>query len=152
VSSAPVIIVVLAAEQEYRCRYTYPGRAANAPWRIPYWYVDAGAAIMLLLLSAANEGLGAALFGLPGEADELKTLLRISSDVQFVAMVAVGHPDVDPREARTTAALKANRVLLRERIHVNRWAGVAVGRQGEERTAGDLSDPSGLWAPREEST
>ena len=32
-------------------------------WPVPYWFVDAGAALMLLLLAAIDEGLGAGRVG-----------------------------------------------------------------------------------------
>ena len=74
ISRAPVHVVVLAREEDYHERYRKPDKLHDGDeivWPVPYWYVDAGAALMLLLLAAIDEGLAAGVFGLarrPGRA------------------------------------------------------------------------------------
>ncbi|MEX2587715.1 MAG: nitroreductase family protein, partial [Actinomycetota bacterium] len=67
-SSAPVHVVCCVSEEVYRRRYEEPDKrkpaAAARTWPVPYWYVDGGCALMLLLLAAVDEGLGAGLLDL----------------------------------------------------------------------------------------
>ena len=61
-------------------------------WRVPWWWVDAGKSMMLLLLAAIDEGLGAGLFGLVGDDnDRLRELLGMPDDLEIVGVVTVGH-------------------------------------------------------------
>ena len=57
---APVLIVVGVREDDYHDRYRKPDKLSNGveiEWPIPYWHFDAGAAAMLILLAAIDEGL-----------------------------------------------------------------------------------------------
>jgi FMN reductase [NAD(P)H] len=63
---APVLIVVGVREDDYHDRYRKPdklGDGAEFEWPFPYWHFDAGAAAMLILLAAIDEGYAAGLFG-----------------------------------------------------------------------------------------
>ena len=60
-SVAPAHIVVCTREQDYHDRYNEPDKLAvtggvEIEWPAPFWFVDAGAAMMLLLLAAIDEG------------------------------------------------------------------------------------------------
>ncbi len=73
---APVHVVVGMREESYHERYRKPDKlledGSEIDWHVPWWWVDAGKAMMLLLLAAIDEGLGAGLFGLfPAEHNEL---------------------------------------------------------------------------------
>jgi nitroreductase len=61
ISEAPVQIIVCVSETEYHARYREPDKiqpdGTEIPWPIPYWFVDAGCAMMLVLLAAVDEGL-----------------------------------------------------------------------------------------------
>ena len=39
-------------------------------WPVPYWFVDAGAALMMLLLASLDEGLAAGVSGVPLDVAE----------------------------------------------------------------------------------
>ena len=61
-SAAPVHMVVLTREDDYHERYRQPDKleitgGREIDWPAPYWYVDAGAAVMTLMLAAIDEGL-----------------------------------------------------------------------------------------------
>ena len=60
-------IVVCAGEEVHRARYLEPdkrkGDEGQRDWACPWWYVDAGAALMLLLLAVVDEGLQGAFVG-----------------------------------------------------------------------------------------
>ena len=52
---------------------------------MPFWHVDAGAALMLVLLAALEEGLGAGVYGVPVEDDaRVRELLGIPDDLTIV--------------------------------------------------------------------
>jgi hypothetical protein len=62
--SAPVHVLVCTRERDYHDRYRSPDKlvdGAEIDWPVPFWFVDAGAALMLLLLGAIDEGLAAGL-------------------------------------------------------------------------------------------
>lgn len=96
ISAAPVHIVVAAREESYHERYRSADKlqddGTEIEWRVPWWWVDAGKAVMLLLLAAVDEGLGAGLFGLLGDDnDRLRDLLGMPDDLEIVGVVTVGH-------------------------------------------------------------
>src|SRR5580765_5055576 len=65
--SAPAQILVLTREADYHERYQKEDKLEDGEeivWPVPFWYVDAGAALMLVLLAAIDEGLGAAVYGI----------------------------------------------------------------------------------------
>ncbi|HKP19260.1 MAG TPA: nitroreductase family protein [Gaiellaceae bacterium] len=98
ISQAPVHVVVAMREDDYHDRYRKPDKlledGSEITWHVPWWWVDAGKAMMLLLLAAVDEGLGAGLFGLfPAENNEqLRELLGLPEDVTVVGVVTIGHP------------------------------------------------------------
>jgi nitroreductase len=96
ISRAPVHVVVAMREDDYHDRYRRPDKLQDdgreVEWRVPWWWVDAGKSIMLLLLAAVDEGLGAGLFGLVGDAnDDLRELLGMPADLEIVGVVTIGH-------------------------------------------------------------
>ena len=106
ISRAPVHVVVAMREDDYHDRYRRPDKlqddGSEVEWRVPWWWVDAGKSIMLLLLSAVDEGLGAGLFGLVGDAnDGLRELLGMPLDLEIVGVVTIGHAaPVQPQGSR----------------------------------------------------
>ena len=62
ISTAPAHIVITVSESIYRERYREPDKLGpdgeEIDWPVPYWWVDAGAAMMAVLLAAVNEGPG----------------------------------------------------------------------------------------------
>src|SRR6266496_577618 len=66
--NAPVLIVPLASKKAYLDRYAEEDKRwadrDESRWAMPFWYIDAAFASMLILLSAVDEGLGALFFGL----------------------------------------------------------------------------------------
>jgi FMN reductase [NAD(P)H] len=93
VSRAPAHIIVCVREEDYHERYREPDKVtdggAEIGWPIPYWYVDAGAAVMLLWLAALDEGLDAGMFGMH-RWDDLRLLLGIPADVTPITVLTVG--------------------------------------------------------------
>jgi nitroreductase len=96
ISQAPVHVVVAMREDDYHDRYRRADKlqedGSEIEWRVPWWWVDAGKSIMLLLLAAVDEGLGAGLFGVVGDAnDGLRELLGMPVDLEVVGVVTIGH-------------------------------------------------------------
>jgi FMN reductase [NAD(P)H] len=127
ISRAPVHIVVGLREDDYHDRYREPDKlqedGTEIDWPVPWWWVDAGKAMMLLLLAAANEGLGAGVFGLfPAENNELlRELVGLPDDVAVVGVVTVGHPAPEAMEGRRKEALRRRRRLPEEVVRWERW-------------------------------
>ena len=66
--SAPVHVFVCVREADYHERYQQADKLVDGDeieWPVPFWFVDAGAALMLILLAAIDEGLAAGLSGVP---------------------------------------------------------------------------------------
>lgn len=121
VSSAPVHVVVCTSEAAYRRRYREPDKlrgGAERTWPVPYWYVDGGCALMLLLLAAVDEGLAAGFLDLDhaGYA-QLKELLGIPDEVQAIGLVTIGVPADD----RRSGSLDRGRRPVDEVVHREGW-------------------------------
>ena len=122
ISRAPVHVVVATREEDYHERYREPDKlledGTEIDWPVPWWYVDAGKAIMLLLLAAIDEGIGAGLFGLdPPGNDGLRELLGMPDDLAIVGVVTVGHAAPDPRSGSGKRGWKP----LEEVVRWERW-------------------------------
>ena len=124
-SAAPAHVVVCAREEDYHERYRRPDKLKDGgeiAWPAPFWFVDAGAALMLLLLAAADEGLGAGVYGVPVDAmAAFKDLLAIPDDVAVVAGVTIGRAAPDPRWSEMTSRRTRPRRPFSESIRWERW-------------------------------
>jgi nitroreductase len=120
-------VFVLTREQDYHDRYTQPDKLAvtggvEVIWPVPFWHVDAGAALMLVLLAALEEGLGAGVYGVMVEDDaDVRELLGIPEELTIVVGVTVGHPAEDPDWDRATSAFSQRRRASDEVVKWNRW-------------------------------
>ena len=122
-------VFVMTREQDYHDRYTQPDKLAitggvEVIWPVPFWHVDAGAALMLLWLAAIEEGLAAAVYGVPLEEDaRVRELLGIPDDLTIVTGVTIGHPAEDPDDrARMSSAFSQRRRANDEVVQWNRWS------------------------------
>lgn len=119
ISRAPVHVVVCVSEVIYRRRYREPDKSpdgAEHEWPIPYWWVDAGASMMLLLLAAVDEGLAAGFLG-SHALDDLSATLGIPDDMQPIGIVTIGHPAPD----RRSGSLARARRPRSDTVHYDRW-------------------------------
>ena len=122
-AAAPVHMVVLTREDDYHERYREQdtlritgGRETD--WPAPYWYVDAGAAAMTLMLAAIDEGLDTAIFGV-SDLPALRETLALPEELRFVAIVTMGHP-TDTADTPSRGASVSTR-RRRARGDVVRW-------------------------------
>lgn len=121
VSGAPVQVVICTSEQVYHDRYHEPDKTDaegnEINWPIPYWHTDAGCALMLVLLTAVNEGLGSAFIGVP-DPRQLQELLGIPEAYLPIGVAMIGHPAPDKR----SGSLKRGHRPVAEVWHRERWA------------------------------
>lgn len=121
-SVAPAHVVPCVRVADYEQRYAAPDKADSrgpSGWDVPFWWVDGGAALMLLLLAAVDAGLGAGLLDV-ADPDGLRVLLDIPPDVAPLGLVTVGHPHDDQP---LSSATRRPRRDLGEQLHWQRWNG-----------------------------
>jgi len=132
-SRAPLVICVFCRPRAYLDRYSQPDKkgaglglvehgddveAAAAAWPIPFWFVDAGFAALLMLLAAADAGLGACILGnFRGEA-ELSSALGVPEDRRYVCALLVGEVG---GEDPPSASLSVDRREPKDAIHRGSW-------------------------------
>jgi nitroreductase len=120
ISRAPVLVVITIREASYHERYREPDKTnadgSEISWPVPYWWVDAGAAMQNLLLAAVDEGLAAGFLGAHGAAG-IKELLGIPDDVAVVGIVTIGHPAPDRRSGSLQRGWREDS----EVIHRDKW-------------------------------
>lgn len=121
ISEAPVQIIICTSEKVYKDRYREPDKkpdpdAEEMEWPVPYWHTDAGAALMLVLLAAVNEGLQTAFVGAP-DSQSLREYLGIPEEFEVVGVAMIGHgaPDV------LSPSLKRGRRPLGAVLHWEHW-------------------------------
>jgi nitroreductase len=118
ISRAPVHVIPCVRPASYIERYREADKARSTPaeeWEVPFWWVDGGAALMLVLLAAVDEGLAAGFLGV--DAGPLRDFLGIPDDVEPVGLVTLGHPAPD----RRSGSLARGRRPVGEVIHHGRW-------------------------------
>ena len=119
ISNAPAHIVVCISEAAYHQRYREPDKVdadgKEIDWPVPFWWIDAGAALMVVLLAAVDEGLAAGFLG--SDPDRLRRLLQIPAAMLPIGIVTVGHPAPD----RRSGSLKRGWRPEAQVIHWQRW-------------------------------
>ena len=102
ISNAPVHVVVCVSEDAYHHRYSEPDKTdadgREIEWPVPFWWVDAGASLMAILLAAVDEDLAAGFLGVHSLGG-LPDLLGIPAEVTPIGVVTIGHPAPDRRSA-----------------------------------------------------
>lgn len=136
----PVIVLPVADKRAYLRRYSEPdkqglGMNVEEGWPMPYWYLDTAMAVMVMLLAAVDEGLGAWYFGIFQGEPELLRWLRVPDGCRPIGAVALGYPS--PRERARGSAVSRPRRPLEEVVRVGGWASEIPSRS---------SEAEGLWA------
>lgn len=121
ISRAPAHIIISVSEKVYRDRYSEPDKLGPngkvIDWPIPYWWVDAGAALMAVLLKAVDENLAAGFLGVHSITD-LAGRLGLPKDHVPIGVVTIGHPAPD----RRSGSLDRPRKPRESVIHRDHWA------------------------------
>jgi FMN reductase [NAD(P)H] len=128
VGDAPVLVVVCVREDDYHDRYRQPDKLAltggvEIEWPIPFWYFDAGAAAMLILLAAIDEGYAAGLFGVPVETlPAFRAGLGLPDDVEITCCITIGRAADEDEASALSSRLSRRRRAQEEIVHWERWA------------------------------
>jgi FMN reductase [NAD(P)H] len=126
-SSAPVHVVVCTREADYHERYTKEDKlveGSEIDWPVPFWFVDAGAAMMALLMAAIDEGLASGFLGVPVDRQpEFRRLLELPDEVAVVGIATLGRAAPDPRWSGATSRATQPRRRPSEVVHWERWGG-----------------------------
>src|SRR4051794_14668660 len=121
-------VLVLTREQDYHDRYTSPDKLAatggvEVVWPVPYWHVDAGAALMLILLAAIEEGYAAGVYGVQLEDQpRWREWLGIPEELAIVAGITLGRAAPDPKWSERTSRFTQGRRQLEDVVRWNRWS------------------------------
>lgn len=121
ISKAPAHVVISVSEDVYHRRYREPDKLTDdgeINWPVPFWWVDAGAAMMAVLLAAVDKGLGAGFLGVHSLPD-LAALLGLPSEQQPIGVITVGHPASD----RRSGSLDRRPDPANVRLHRDGWQG-----------------------------
>ena len=120
ISRAPAHVVITVSEDVYRARYREPDKLGpdgeEIEWPVPYWWVDAGAGMMAILLAAVDEGLAAGFLGVHSLPD-LASLLHLPPDHIPIGVVTVGIPAPD----RRSSSLDRGRKRRESVVHWETW-------------------------------
>ena len=118
-------VFVMTRENDYHDRYRRDDKLQDGEeieWPVPFWHVDAGAAMMLVLLATIEEGLAAAVYGIfDDDEKKLRDLLRIPDDFTLVAGISIGYPLPDPGWSSKTSRATQRRRTVDEVVHWNAW-------------------------------
>jgi FMN reductase [NAD(P)H] len=100
ISEAPALFVPAVSAKVYVDRYNEPDkRDPSEPpgtadeWDVPYWWMDIGCTVMLILLAAVDEGLAGGFAG--GDFDGIRAELEMPDDFVPVGVIPVGRPLAD---------------------------------------------------------
>lgn len=116
-SVAPVHVVVAVDIGRYRSRYAEADKHGTDSWTVPYWWVDAGAALMVLLLAAVAEGLAAGFLGSHAIAG-LGEIAGLPDDYDTMGVVTIGHGTPGPVVGSATRGRRERT----ETVHYETWA------------------------------
>lgn len=120
ISAAPVLVVPCTSEAAYHRRYKEPDKTredgSEIEWPVPYWFMDIGCAIMLVLLGAVEQGLAAGFAGV-WDLDNLRGLLGIPAEVTPMGVIPIGYPAPDKR----SPSLKRGRRAKDTLVHREHW-------------------------------
>lgn len=123
-SGPPVLVLVFTNPVAYTARYSEAdksdfGLQEAAAWPVPFWFVDAGMASMLILQAAVDRGLGAWFFGVAEGEQEVREELGIPAELRQVGVIGIGYQAADDRPLGSGATRR--RRPLADVLHRERW-------------------------------
>jgi nitroreductase len=127
IGEAPVLIAVCIREDDYHDRYREPDKLAltggeEIEWVVPFWYLDAGAAAMLILLAAIDEGYAAGLFGVFREAlPQFREILQLPDEIEITCCITIGRRARERGRELQSSRMASRRRALDDLVHWERW-------------------------------
>ncbi|MBT8211951.1 MAG: nitroreductase family protein [Acidimicrobiia bacterium] len=122
ISRAPVHIVLCVSEEAYHRRYQETDKTnedgSEIEWPVPYWWVDAGAAMQNMLVAAVAEDLAAGFLGAHA-APEIGAMLGVPDEYAIVGIITIGHPAPDRRSGSLQRGWRDQATV----VHRDRWTG-----------------------------
>ncbi len=120
----PLIVIPFADKKAYLDRYSERdkrglGMEVEEGWPLPYWELDAAMAVMIMLLAAVDEGLGAWFFGIFHGERALLEWLGAPEGCRPIGAVGLGYAAAGER-ARGSGVARPRRPL-EEVVHRNAW-------------------------------
>jgi nitroreductase len=122
ISEAPALFVPAVSAKVYVDRYNEPDKrdpelppGTEDDWDVPYWWMDVGCTVMLILLAAVDEGLGAGFAG--GDFDGIRDEVGLPDDFAPVGVIPVGRPLRDKK----SPSLQRGRRRLDEFLRWETW-------------------------------
>ena len=122
---APACIVLpYENKRAYLERYSQPdkiqfGMDKEENWPVPFWTVDTAMAMLLILLAAVDEGLGAWYFGITRGEAEVKETLGVPPDCKLLGVIVLGYPSSDDQPRGSM--LSRRRRAFDSMFHFGRW-------------------------------
>jgi nitroreductase len=115
-SQAPLHIVPCVSEEVYHRRYREPDKirpdGSEVDWPVPFWWIDVGATLQLILLAAVDEGLAAGFCGVD-DVEALRRELAIPAEYTPIGVVTVGRPLQDRRSGSLARGWASRREFAR---------------------------------------
>jgi len=122
---APACLVLpFTNKRLYLDRYAQPdkiqfGMDKEENWPVPFWTVDTSMAIMLILLAAVNEGLGAWYFGITRGEEDVMRDLGVPESCKMLGVIALGYPSSEDQPRGSV--FKLRRRPYEDMFHIGRW-------------------------------
>ncbi|QQQ79165.1 nitroreductase family protein [Saccharothrix sp. 6-C] len=115
VKTAPVVVLAFAVKDAYLDRY------AEDHWPVPFWYVDTGMAVLLILQTVVDEGLGAVYFGIgEDDFDEVRARFGVPANHVPIGAIAIGHGAEETVSAGASPRTRKRRPF-EDAVHFGRW-------------------------------
>jgi nitroreductase len=120
ISTCAAQFIPCVSEEVYHRRYREPDKiqpdGREIDWPIPYWWMDIGCTVMILMLAAHDAGLAAGFAG-TDDPSRLQDALGIPAEFVPVGVIPVGRPLPDLR----SPSLKRGWLPIDEFAHFERW-------------------------------
>lgn len=124
VRTAQAVVVPFAVKDAYLERYSRAdkidaGMDAEENWPVPYWYIDTGMAVLLILQTAIDEDLGAVYFGVGADQwDQLRATYGVPATHVPIGAIAIGH---SAEQNPDRSWMKRRRLDQSTTVHFGRW-------------------------------
>ena len=110
ISNSICLFFILLDENAYHQRYESPDKiksVSSKDWDIPYWYVDAGAAMMNCMLLIEEQGLKSGFMGLHNtDRSVIHKMLNIPNTYKIIGMITAGIEDNNKIDKKSKTKIK----------------------------------------------